>query len=121
MDPDGRVRLLPDAFVPRPGRADQLFFFGRNLHDHLAAAAGNLLAIGTAPFPDASVHYDGLAPDAAARLEAVGREAAGRLLLDVNRAALALVDAAPSPAAGTRRVNLGVYLYVEDEAADARP
>ncbi len=95
MDPGGRVRLLPDAFVARPGRADQLFFFGRNLHDHLAAAAGNLLAVGTAPFPDASVHYDGLAPDVAARLEAVGREAAGRLLLDVNRAALALVDAAP--------------------------
>ena len=124
LDPDGRVRLLPDAFVPRPGQANQLFYFGRNLHDHLAAAASNLLAVETAPFPDASVHYDGLSLDVAGRLEAVGREAAGRLLLDVNRAALALLDAAPSPAAprgrtqGTRRVNVGVYLYVEDEATD---
>ncbi len=115
---DGRVRLLPDAFVPRPGQAEQTFFFGRNLHDHLAAAAANLLAVGSAPFPDASVHYDALPPNVAARLETVAREAAGRLLLDVNRAALALVDALPPPAGATgrtRRVNLGVYLYAEDE------
>lgn len=120
VDPDGRVRLLTGAFIPGPGRAEQLFFFGRNLHDHLAAAASNLLAPGTAPFPDASVHYDRLSPHSAARLEAAGREAAQRLLLDVNRIALGLVDSAaatPEPAAGTRRVNVGVYLYVEDEPA----
>ena len=122
IDPDGRIRLLAGAFIPSPGRAEQLFYFGRNLHDHLAAAASNLLAPDAAPFPDASVHYDRLSHESAARLEALGREAAQRLLLDVNRAALGLIDAQKGVAAAavpaTRRVNVGVYLYVEDETPD---
>ena len=130
LEADGRVRLSAEAFIPRPGRDDQLFYFARNLHDHVAAASANVLAAGggPAPFVDRSVHYDGLTAEAAARLEAHAREAAQRLLLDVNRLALELVEAQePGEAQGaapgsapTRRVNLGVYLYAEDDpAADA--
>lgn len=118
----GRVRLNTEAFIPREGREAQLFYFARNLHDHIAAAAANIIAAGTPPFLDRSVHYDGLDADAAARLEAAAREAAQQLLLDINRLALELaaprqeqgdvVDSAPAP---TRRVNLGLYLYAEDE------
>lgn len=126
LGPDGLVRLNDAAFIPRPGREAQLFYFARNLHDHIAAAAANVAAdpAGPAPFVDRSVHYDQLSPDIAARLAALGRDAAQALLLDVNRAALALLDGVPdgdapaSAAAGgppTQRVNLGVYLYVEDE------
>jgi len=129
VNQEGRIRLNAEAFIPRPGRDEQFFYFARNLHDHLAAAAANVLAApGTAPFLDRSVHYDGLGAEAAARLEAAAREAAQRLLMDINRLALELVEAqeagdrpaAPGSAPG-RRVNLGVYLYAEDEppAADA--
>ncbi|MGH7082082.1 MAG: DUF6502 family protein, partial [Acetobacteraceae bacterium] len=46
--PDGRVRLDTTAFLPRPGRAEQLFYLGRNLRDHIAAAATNVTAPGEA-------------------------------------------------------------------------
>lgn len=121
LDAEGRVRLEQAAFLPRGGQEEQLFYFARNLHDHMAAASANVAAAGIPPFLDRSVHYDGLSADAAARLAAAGRDAAQAMLLDVNRTALGIADADDAARAGaekpvpTRRVNLGVYLYVEDE------
>jgi hypothetical protein len=115
LDAEDRVVLNVDAFVPRPGRAEQLFYFARNLHDHIAAAAANISARGTAPYLDRSVHYDQLPVDVAGTLEALGREAAQKMLVEINRAALRLTEAAPPAEGPTRRVNLGVYLYTESE------
>jgi hypothetical protein len=112
------VRLVASAFLPKPGQAAQLFYFGRNLHDHIAAAAANVGAEERAPFPDLSVHYDRLPRPVALLLEEAARAAAGRLMLDINRVALdltATADVALDDPGPTRRVNLGVYLYVEDE------
>ncbi len=118
LDADERVRLNMAAFIPRPGSAEQIFYFGRNLHDHIAAAAANIVGAGPAPFVDRCVHYDGLDPQAAAALEASARKAAQRILVEVNSVALGLVEG-KTPDAGipaTLRVNFGVYVYVEDEA-----
>jgi hypothetical protein len=118
VDDDDRVMLTAAAYVPDPGSEAQLFYFGRNLHDHLAAAAANVMAKSAAPFPDLSVHYDGLGPAAAKALEAVARLAAETVTREINAAAIRLVDGqdrAPAPPEGTQRVNFGVYLYVEDE------
>ncbi len=111
-DAEGRLVLRAEAFLPQPGRAEQLFFFGRNLHDHIAAAAANVA--GDPVFFDRSVHYDGLSAEAAARLTAVARDLAQRMVLDVNRAALAIAEADDAKAAGAvrhARVNLGAYLF----------
>ncbi len=116
LDDFDRVVLNVAGFIPRPGHDEQLFYFGRNLHDHIAAASANVGAMGKAPFMDRSVHYDALPPTAAASLEAAGREAAMAMLTDINRRALQVApDIGLSTALPTRRVNLGVYLYVEDE------
>jgi hypothetical protein len=40
---DGAVEMLISAFVPQKDRSQRLFFFGRNMHDHLAACVHNLL------------------------------------------------------------------------------
>ncbi len=118
LDAEDRVCLEVDVFLPREDRDGQLFFFARNLHDHIAAAGANLLAAGPAPFLDRSVHYNRLSGASAARLAMAGREAAQALLLDINRQALAEVAAAlPGDGEPTRRVNLGLYLYVEDDEA----
>jgi hypothetical protein len=115
---DQLVALQSPAFLPRQDVEARLHYFARNLGDHLAAAAANVTASGPAPFIERSVHYDGLGLDAASALERAAREAAGAVLLDVNRVALAIADeddraaSAPRP---TRRVNFGVYVYVEDE------
>ncbi len=115
IDAAQRVRLNQAAFVPQPGQAAQLFYFGRNLADHIAAAAANISAHSAAPFLDRSVHYDRLPPALAERLEAIARAAAQKMLLEVNRAALEMTDGTDPVAGPTRRVNLGVYLFVADD------
>jgi hypothetical protein len=127
LDGAGMVRLDVAAFIPPQGSAEgrtaQLFYFARNLHDHLAAAGANLVASGPAPFVDRSLHYDRLSPDAAAQLEAAGRAAAQAMLVDLNRAAITIADAegaTPPPGAFSRRVNVGVYVYIDDDAPQAK-
>lgn len=112
---DDLIRLATEAFLPQPGRDEQLFYFARNIHDHIAAASANVLAQQTPPFIDRSVHYDRLSTETAAALEQAGRAAVQRVLLDFNRQALILAAEEPPAGAPTRRINLGVYLFLEDE------
>jgi len=118
LEPGDLVRLNQAAFIPRPGSTEQLFFFGRNLHDHIAAASANVAAGDGPAFIDSSVHYDRLSPETAAQLLRLAQEAAAQALLNVNRGAISLVEPAGAPASqlGTSRVNFGVYVYAEDEA-----
>ena len=109
------IHLSTEVFLPQPGREEQLFYFARNVHDHLAAAAANVLAAGPAPFLDRSVHYDRLTPQAAAELERLSRQAAQALLLDINRRAMALAEESVPEGAASRRVNVGIYILSEDE------
>jgi len=127
QDGDGLIALNLRAFVPLPGDGMQLFYFGRNLGDHMAAACANVASQVTAPYFDRSVHYDGLTTDQATTLDMLAREKAQALLIDVNRAALAMLDAAEAdakldaaatPQAPLRRVNLGIYLFNGDDLPD---
>ena len=124
LDEDGRVTLNRAAFIPRPGGEEQLFYFARNLHDHIAAAAANVSTAGPAPFLDRSMHYDRLRPETVAQLEVTAREAAQQLLTDINRVALPMAEADDEAVKSggdrmpTRRINLGVYVYVEDDPID---
>jgi hypothetical protein len=123
LDTDDQVHLNVAGFIPSPGQEEQLFYFARNLHDHISAAAANVLAPGSPPYLDRSVHYDKLSADSARRLEALARDVAQEALLEVNRAALALLDAEDGqsgdgpPADATHRVNLGIYVFTEDGPA----
>lgn len=126
LDDDDMVHLNDTAFIPQPGREEQLFYFARNLHDHIAAASSNVAASGRAPFLDRSVHYDRLTAETAVRLEQLGREAAHRLLVDINSAALRMIEQSEAEGAGDgeaalHRVNLGVYLYAEEEPGGTVP
>ena len=123
MDAYDRVVLDTAAFVPRPGSAEQLFYFGRNLHDHVSAAAANVTASGSAPFIERAAHYDNLSPATTARLEALGREAARRLLTEFNHEALDLLEAndrelEAAPETPRHRLNLGLYLFVDNDDAN---
>lgn len=116
LDADDRVQLKADAFIPRAGGEEQLFYFARNLHDHVATAVANIGGAGAPPYLDRSVHYDRLTPDQAKALEDYAREAAMHVLLDVNRRALALLQEQPDAGiTDYHRVNFGVYVFGEDE------
>jgi hypothetical protein len=116
MDADDRVQLNTAAFIPRAGGEEQLFYFARNLHDHVAASVANITAVGTPAFLDRSVHYDRLTAAQSRMLEDFARDAAMRVLLEVNRKAIELTEGeAGTVAAPRRRVNFGVYVFEDDD------
>jgi hypothetical protein len=110
IDADGRVVLTEAAFVPPGGSDQQLYYFGRNLHDHVAAAVANVLGEGP-KFMERAVHYDGLSEALAATLEKRSRELATAALKTLNREANLACE---TDAGGTWRWNFGVYVYQED-------
>jgi hypothetical protein len=116
MDAEDRVQLNTIAFIPRPGGEEQLFYFARNLHDHVSAAVANIGASGAPPFLDRSVHYDRLTPAQVDVLREYAREAAVRVLLDINRRAQELTEATPeTDSTETGRINFGIYVFDDNE------
>ncbi|MGE7157134.1 DUF6502 family protein [Methylorubrum rhodesianum] len=113
LDAEGRVRLLEGAYLPRDGGEPQLYYFGRNLHDHLAAAAENVA--GPSPrFFERAVHYDGLSETLAAQLEARSRVIAMEALKQANAEAH---SACADDVGGRHRWNFGIYIYQEEVPA----
>jgi Family of unknown function (DUF6502) len=109
------VVLLETAFVPSGADDRKWYYFGRNLHDHVAAAADNVSAA-TPRFLERAVHYDGLSPKLAERLEARSRELAMDALKAANREANLAVA---KDKGGKQRWNFGIYIYRDGpDAAD---
>ena len=110
LDEDGRVVLNRRAFVPEKGFEEKAFYFGRNIHDHLAATAHNLLEEGN-PTLERSVHYTGLTDESAAELAQAAERTGMKALLEMNRLALELAEKDKGSAAATRRINFGLYFF----------
>ena len=110
INDDEEIVLVDTAFVPRGDDERKWHYLGRNLHDHVAAAAENVS--GPAPrFLERAVHYDGLSPKLAKRLEARSRELAMEALKVANREAN---RALAKDKGGNSRWNFGVYVFHED-------
>src|SRR5580692_1318838 len=110
INDDDEIVLVDTAFVPRGDDDRKWHYLGRNLHDHVAAAAANVS--GPAPrFLERAVHYDGLSAKLAKRLEARSRELAMDTLKIANREANRAVA---KDKGGDARWNFGVYIYCED-------
>ena len=110
IDDQDRAVLVEAAFVPRSGDDQQLYYLGRNLHDHIAAAVANVEAP-SPPFLERAVHYDGLTKELAEELQRRSREVAMQALQKLNREAHAASDGEPP---GPWRWNFGVYVYSEE-------
>lgn len=113
IDADNRVTLVEAAFIPRGDDDDKLYYLGRNLRDHIAAATANVLAAKPA-FLERGVHYDGISAAMAGKLEERARELALEVLQQANREAHAAWE---RDKGGGHRVNFGVYVYREDTGA----
>ena len=114
INADEEIELVDTAFVPRGDDDRKWHYLGRNLHDHVAAAAENVSAV-TPRFLERAVHYDGLSPKLAKRLEARSRELAMDALKIANREANRAVA---KDKGGDCRWNFGVYIYSEDPGGD---
>jgi hypothetical protein len=113
INADDEIVLVDTALIPRGDDDRKWHYLGRNLHDHVAAAAENVS--GPAPrFLERAVHYDGLSPKLAKRLEARSRELAMEALKVANREANRAVA---KDKGGDARWNFGVFIYYEDPDA----
>ena len=110
LDKNERVVLNQLAFVPQKGLEEKAFYFGRNIHDHIAAATHNLIGEGN-PQLERSVHYSALTPDSVALLAQAAERAGMEALLDINRLALELTAQDKGKENATRRINFGLYFY----------
>ena len=109
INDDEEIVLVEAAFVPHGDDDRKWHYLGRNLHDHIAAAAENV-ASSTPRFLERAVHYDGLSAKLAKRLEARSRELAMDALKTANREAN---RALTKDKGGEHRWNFGIYIFSE--------
>ena len=117
IDAQEQVRLKAEAFVPAKGFDEKAFYFGRNIHDHLAAARHNL-AGGEPANLERSVYYDELSEPSLQTLAELSTEEAMKALKVVNRRARQLQTRDRKRSGAKYRINFGVYFF---KAPDPEP
>jgi hypothetical protein len=117
LDSDDRVHLSPDAFVQPQDMEEKIYYFGQNIHDHMAATVHNL-AGGAPPFLERCVYYDKLSADSTRELAGYARTVAMRSLHAVNKRAAELQQRDRKKPDAVHRANFGVYHYSAAEATD---
>lgn len=105
-----RVILNTGAFTPDKGLDEKLFFFGKNVQDHINAGAHNLLDKKPAFF-DRSVYYDQLSAESVESLHALANEIGMNALIQMNREALRLQQQDASGPQAIYRMNFGIFNY----------
>ncbi len=117
LDSEDRVHLSADAFVQPQDMAEKIYYFGQNIHDHLAATVHNL-AGGSPPFLERCVFYDKLSADSAKELAEYSRTVGMRSLHAVNKRAAELQQRDQQKPDAVHRANFGVYHYSAAEIPD---
>jgi len=120
LDEDDRVLLVADAFVQPQGIEEKIYYFGQNIHDHMAATVHNL-AGNAPPFLERCVYYDKLSADSAKELADHSRIVGMRALHSVNKRAAELQKRDAGHPDAVYRTNFGVYNYSEAEGPDENP
>jgi hypothetical protein len=110
MDDQDRVVLDTGAFTPDKGVDEKLFFFGKNIQDHLNAGIHNINGDKPAFF-DRSVYYDKLTPASLQELHDLGIQLGMTALVEMNRRALQLQQNDSGNDEATYRMNFGVFHY----------
>lgn len=113
LDPDHNVILKTKAFTPNKGQEEKLYFFGKNIQDHLCAGVHNLSGL-QPPFFDRSVYYDELTPASIAELNEMAGQLGMEALIKINERALALQTADKQSSSAKYRMNFGIFNYNEE-------
>jgi hypothetical protein len=117
LDEQDNVHLAVDAFVSPQGLEEKTFYFGQNIHDHLAASVYNL-AGSMPPFLERCVYYNNLTAESVTEYERVARTAGMRAIHTVNRHAMELKKRDAGKADAVYRTNFGIYNFSELERSD---
>lgn len=114
LDEMDRVCLNTEAFIPENGYEEKAYYFGQNLHDHIAAGTHNLLGQ-RPPFLDRSVYYDRLTPASVAELSELSKKLGMEALVAVNKRAEILQREDAEKTEAVQRINFGVYYFGVEE------
>ena len=110
LNEDDCICLNQNAFIPQQGYEEKAWFFGENLHDHIAAAAHNLKG-DTPPFIERAVYYDQLTAESVKELAELSEKLGMETLISVNSRALALQNKDKQSQESQYRMRLGLYFY----------
>lgn len=119
LDQHDQVHLTTEAFVQPKGIDEKIFYFGKNIHDHLAATVHNLN--GPPPlFMERCVYYDKLTQASIDELASYSREIGMKALHAVNKRAAFLQQRDMGKPDAINRNNFGIYHFSEtDNGHDA--
>ncbi|QNP58027.1 DUF6502 family protein [Paenacidovorax monticola] len=113
---EGEVEMVGDGFVPANSLRDLLAFTGDNVRDHLLAAVSNTL--GQEPrMLERAVYASGLTAQECERIHQLTREHWDAVHYKLVREMTQAYSKAEGQ--GTARMRVGIYVYHEDEQADA--
>lgn len=118
LDDDGLVVLNAAAFVPSEDYDDLAYYFGQNLHDHIAVAVHNLEGVDR-PLFERATYYNGLSQQSVDELEMLAREIGMDALVKLNKEAHKRAQRDQGLAGAQKRINFGMYFYREDMASPA--
>ena len=119
IDEQDRVVLRSAAFVPSRGFDEKAFYFGHNLHDHIAAAGHNVQGEGP-PFLERSVHYDGLDAASVAGIKELAERAGMEAVQSVYRESKEHETRDRKSASPKQRLTFGIYFYSEPSTPQAK-
>lgn len=120
LDDEDRVHLSVDTFLQPQDMEEKVYYFGQNIHDHLAATVHNL-AGGAPPFLERCVFYDKLSEDSIKELADYSRIVGLRALNAVNKRAAELQKSDEGRPDVVYRTNFGVYNFSEAECKNEMP
>jgi hypothetical protein len=120
LDENNLVWLDTEAYVPAEGFDEKAFFFGRNLHDHVATAAWNLSGARPALL-ERSVYYGDLTRESTVELAKLAARTGMDALQAVNRRAIELKKRDAGKRAARHRMSFGVYYHAVDATLEETP
>lgn len=113
-----KLVLDTGAFTPDKGFDEKVFFFGKNIQDHIAAGTHNLLGLKPSYF-DRSVYYDKLSQQSIKELGELANTLGMQALTEMNKAALNHQEQdSKNPEQASYRMNFGVFNFNAEVIAD---
>ncbi len=109
------VCLKVDAFIPARGYDEKVYYLGKNIHDHMAAARCNVQSE-TPPFLERSVYYDQLSEKSVKKLAILSEAKAMEMLRALNTAARKMQNNDKRKKSADQRMNFGVYFYKDKDS-----
>lgn len=112
LDEDNRVHLNSTSFVPTKGFEEKAYYFGFNLHDHIAASVHNVLEEGP-PMLERTAYYDRLSTASVEKLRKLATDLGASAIQKIVGTAMRLEAQDATKTEANHRMTFGVYFYTE--------